>query len=1368
MNRILLVNIDVYNLLFRDSWVYYSFIIFQGNICLGFLLSFLLIILIFFVLLKRRIEETRKILLDSIISKDVSNVYRILMERKWIARKFLDRSLVLKAFDLIFYRAEFDLFLNIVKVLKIFDERIYFLDKDIDVIGLDIETEIDFERMPREIGLVAISRDWKIMARLLIKDFASFINLYGIEPQVFLKKLLEKGFRIIVGHNVYSFDREILSKWGIDISDKLFIDTYIISLLVLPEVSSHSLEFLSELFGIEYTPHIAHEDAYASALLLPPILVIARKKNVLNDLKSISYPPISGLKEINVPEDTYLILNKEKKYYDKNILVTLDASDYVNSWYPYRIDLERLERMSLETIYERLVNIAIRSFIAGGGRDPERLRKLPFSDKNYLNALNSVLDKVIVKNPLKNVYNGVVVEYRYLKDFMEHLNDYFKDMDIVFNGAYLLYAYYSDCKDILRWASKRFRKVFLKTLFDLECEYDNMVIERIRNVKPIILVNEGMDKSLRHIRFLARLLAGFTSKRTIVIVSNIVENLIADNVASFNKTRILIENVDKHSLIWSLERIYRFSKANYNIIFFSTISANRKYNAFLYLKYLSEICGVSGTKIFLLNTYIEDLDRRGLLNIAEKINVKPVMDFDVKITPFAYRSISEALKSIEKIVDDIWGFKLRPYQRKCIARLLIPYIWEGRNITKPLSIVILPTGSGKSLIFQSIALLLKRRIRGTTVVVSPLLALIEDQVNSLRKRGIRVCSITSMARENFWRYIYGMARGYYDIVYITPEQLEKEEVRKIFEKTDINYLILDEIHTMYKWGKTFRPSYSYLANYLRKRREEGYWIPLAGFTATLPEKGIKEVVEMLTGSNTFSLENIDFKTDFKDLSPNDFYENKILKGPILRDNIVIDVRNTLGGEDRLKALTNLIRELSQWSDKISHGKTWIGLIYTGFVRSSRDYENAPFIARYLSNALGERVLCFHGQIKDSEKRAILNILYDVSDGKYRKPRIIVATKAFGMGVDLPNIRWVIHVVMPESIEDYYQEIGRGGRDGTLCKAVMLYSSKDHYNRLRLLKRNFIDPKIVADIYYFLKGFNEGSILPIIDMIPILGKKLRIKFLEQPYDIQDISEHIRNLVIKALNILSELGVIDFDIIHQNLTSIKSAIRLNFIDRNIDIEDIYSIVANQQLYQILSLYMMNQYSIKVMNSIDKDRVARKIINNYLSRSIDEIYRELLSKRDKIIQESYLKQYTEHLNKLMVNGEIKIWVHVINKNILACLMAYILLLYILKKGENPLKIMAIVPYGYGDIVKRCFRKKVEEFGLPLIEPLIIPVSKKHNISEIIETAKGIPLIFILSTNKYMKYLSYNLRTSLSSSIYEIKIEKYRYRRRYRYYRY
>jgi len=87
--------------------------------------------------------------------------------------------------------------------------------------------------------------------------------------------------------------------------------------------------------------------------------------------------------------------------------------------------------------------------LRGGGRDPERLRKLPFSDKNYLNALNSVLDKVIVKNPLKNVYNGVVVEYRYLKDFMEHLNDYFKDMDIVFNGAYLLYAYYSDCKDIL-------------------------------------------------------------------------------------------------------------------------------------------------------------------------------------------------------------------------------------------------------------------------------------------------------------------------------------------------------------------------------------------------------------------------------------------------------------------------------------------------------------------------------------------------------------------------------------------------------------------------------------------------------------------------------------------------------------------------------------------------------------------------------------------------------------------------------------------------------------------------------------------------------------------------------------------------------
>lgn len=342
-------------------------------------------------------------------------------------------------------------------------------------------------------------------------------------------------------------------------------------------------------------------------------------------------------------------------------------------------------------------------------------------------------------------------------------------------------------------------------------------------------------------------------------------------------------------------------------------------------------------------------------------------------------------------------------------------------------------------------------------MVSPLLALIEDQARSLRKRGLRVCVLTSATADKAHQLLPKVAAGCYDIVYTTPEQLQKEAVRRALEQADLNYLVIDEIHTLPKWGKTFRPSYAYLANYLKHRREQGYWIPTACFTATLPAKELQSTVQMLTGGDSYHIQEINFNTD--PAEPQPLHEVEVIKGPVLRDNIEISVAVAPSGSKRLDVLAATASEMAEWASQISD--TWIGLIYVGFVRSAKQYENAEYIAQYLTRALREEVLYFHGQMKNQEKKKALETLYRVSQGKAAKPRIVVATKAFGMGIDIPNIRWIIHLLIPENIEDYYQEIGRGGRDGKPCKTVLLYAPCcDYQRRLRLLKRSFTKPSTI--------------------------------------------------------------------------------------------------------------------------------------------------------------------------------------------------------------------------------------------------------------------------------------------------------------------
>ncbi|MGC9021317.1 MAG: DEAD/DEAH box helicase [Candidatus Methanodesulfokora sp.] len=1346
----------------------------------------------------------------AIKNKDSDGVFAVLSSSK-LKISFIDKHLILMGLEFLFFRGEFDRFLVLAKRLKIADDRIYFLQES-DVLGLDIETEVEYDKKPREIGLIALrSGDWKELTKLYIDRPESMFEMYGSTPQAFLSRLIRR-FRVIVGHNIYLFDADILRSWGVDLEGVKFIDTYALALVSLPEAISHSLEHLSVVLGVDYIPHRADEDAHASLVILPKLISIAKRKGVLADIKSASFEPLSGLQEVEVPEITADFLPiKTRGSKPGEVVVTMDASGFSDAWYPKRIDISLIEKCEKSASSQRLALAIVKSFVASGG-DPERLKALNIPYEGLKEALTSIMNRITEDNPVEDQSEGFVVEYRYLKDLFGRLRER-TGLKIVFRGAYLLRAYYQDYMDLLKFASHAFSRVELETPFE-------MGISGVEYRRPEItatfqLVKGGLDKSSRHSNLLAGLLAAVAQKgRSLVLVSNGAEEFISEEVSRYIRAKIEVHRLDRDEIIRTLEKVSRFSSMGYNIVLYSikTFGHKRGFGEVeVALKSLSEVLRLSGKICKIINTDKELLSQLDLKSFAEEVEIEP-LELPMEISYSVFPSLDEVLADLENIVRDVWGFSLRAYQRRLVARLLAPYTRAGRLLNNPFSIVLLPTGSGKSLIFQSVALLLKRRIGGTTVVISPLLALIEDHLNSLLSRGVKAVAITSMAYDRLNEYIRGLARGRYDIVYMTPEQLEKEEIRRSLEKADINYFVIDEIHTLYKWGRTFRPSYEYLAQYIRRSRKDGLWLPLAGFTATLPSKGLEEVIRALTGDEKFSFEEIDLKSDFN-RSKLDLEQVKVFKGPVIRENIVIDVVKAPSDQERLNSLLNVVKELIKWAESFSSGSPWLGIVYTGFVRSSREHENASSIAKFLSENLGEKVIYFHGQMSDSDKKQALSKIYAASRGKIKEPRIVVATKAFGLGVDIPNVRWVVHYMMPESIEDYYQEIGRGGRDGRACRAVMLYSPKyDYKRRLMLIKRTLLKPSLVAEIYSTIARAEEGAAVPMALLVPALAGKYRlnklIDFLRSQGRLPEVAE---NAIERALNALSNLNILSYDIIRDefilvdrraplkkpvypinemmgligsralvdiptgkspqsgekhlyldergeliikdhgrprwiSITGIPTkAIRVNSI-RRVPLGEVASSISDYQFHALFSLYLMNEFSSLLLNTPEKERdfVARGKITEYLSSSIEELYRSIVSKmRDLVVKEhlSIIKYYRE----LMKSKYLYYRTRFIDKHKLCDLISSLALLYIVESGIPPVKIALIVPYGYRKVVLEMLRTKMKRYGLLLMDPIVTSI-KRRDVSSLRKEdmerrLAGTEVVFLLVTHPTLRRVEYLL---------------------------
>lgn len=316
---------------------------------------------------------------------------------------------------------------------------------------------------------------------------------------------------------------------------------------------------------------------------------------------------------------------------------------------------------------------------------------------------------------------------------------------------------------------------------------------------------------------------------------------------------------------------------------------------------------------------------------------------------------------------------------------LIQAVMQGRN-----ALGILPTGGGKSLCYQLPALFLPKAV----VVVSPLISLMKDQQDKLEERAIPVAKLdSSLSAQDERDTVDDIREGAPELIYLTPERLETDECITMLQRTGVSLMVVDEAHCVSQWGHDFRPAYLAIRDARRRIGKP----PVLALTATATAAVIQDMLGQL-----------------------DIPKATIVDVGNYRDNLIYEVRRTVNETDKDEQLKRLMTE---------GPKNGPGLVYVATVREAMALE-----AR-LKQA-GVSVGLYHGKMKAKDRHAVQQ---GFMEDRYR---LVVATKAFGLGIDKPNLRMVVHYHLPDSLESYVQETGRAGRDGKPAWAVLLFRLED--------------------------------------------------------------------------------------------------------------------------------------------------------------------------------------------------------------------------------------------------------------------------------------------------------------------------------------
>ena len=373
----------------------------------------------------------------------------------------------------------------------------------------------------------------------------------------------------------------------------------------------------------------------------------------------------------------------------------------------------------------------------------------------------------------------------------------------------------------------------------------------------------------------------------------------------------------------------------------------------------------------------------------------------------------------ESLLTQLYGHaEFRGRQRE-----IIDHVLAGKH-----SLVIMPTGMGKSICFQIPALLMAKRFRTDlkagepqpiTLVLSPLIALMKDQVDALKNKGIDAEFInSSLSREDREARYRGLADGKFDLLYVTPERFRKPEFREPLSQRKVTLLAVDEAHCVSEWGHDFRPDYTRLDDI---RRELGRPTTIA-LTATATPHVQQDIVRQLG-----------FETEQVQL----FHQG------IDRPNLSLEVGKVWGDEEKLERILEVVQQVGG-----------SGIVYFTLIRTLMAYHE-----KLREKNLPHSV--YHGELERYARRSIQERFME------RPDQLVLATNAFGMGVDKADIRFVIHADLPGSLESYYQEIGRAGRDGLASRCLLLYDEHDLATQMEFVRWSNPDSEFYQRVYEFL-------------------------------------------------------------------------------------------------------------------------------------------------------------------------------------------------------------------------------------------------------------------------------------------------------------
>ena len=357
-------------------------------------------------------------------------------------------------------------------------------------------------------------------------------------------------------------------------------------------------------------------------------------------------------------------------------------------------------------------------------------------------------------------------------------------------------------------------------------------------------------------------------------------------------------------------------------------------------------------------------------------------------------NINKKYKTPEEVLKVLFGYDtFRPGQKDIVDAIL-----DGRDV-----FAVMPTGAGKSLCYQIPAMMLD----GITLVVSPLISLMQDQVNSLNEAGVSAAYInSSLSDRDLFETVKKTGNGEFKILYVAPERLMTEGFIELAKSVNISMITVDEAHCISQWGQDFRPSYMKIVEFVKLLGKRPV---ISAFTATATETVREDIVCTLGLGNPY-----------------------VLIGGFDRENLYFQVDKPKNKEQYIL-------------DYIANHPNESGIIYCA------TRKNVDSLYEILADK-GIAAAKYHAGMNASERKQMQD------DFVFDYKSIVVATNAFGMGIDKSNVRFVIHYNMPQSMENYYQEAGRAGRDGLDSKCILLFSPQDI-----VINRFLLEHKEVADI-----------------------------------------------------------------------------------------------------------------------------------------------------------------------------------------------------------------------------------------------------------------------------------------------------------------